>query len=66
MYASQIIAYKVSPLFGIRMNWMTEIAQVKDKEFFIDEQRIGAYKIWHHQHYFKAINGNVEMTDLID
>lgn len=66
MYAGQIITYKVSPMLGIKMNWMTEITQVKDKEFFIDEQRVGPYKIWHHQHHFKAIDGGVEMTDIID
>ena len=66
MYAGQIITYIVSPMLGIKMNWMTEITQVKDKEFFIDEQRVGPYKIWHHQHHFKAIDGGVEMTDIID
>jgi len=66
MYAGQIITYIVRPMLGIKMNWMTEITQVKDKEFFIDEQRVGPYKIWHHQHHFKAIDGGVEMTDIID
>jgi len=66
MYAGQIITYKVTPLLNIPMSWMTEITQVKEKEFFIDEQRVGPYKIWHHQHHFKAIDGGVEMTDIID
>ena len=35
-------------------------------KFFVDEQRVGPYKIWHHQHHFKAIPGGVEMTDIID
>jgi ligand-binding SRPBCC domain-containing protein len=66
MYEGMIITYKVSPLLGIKMDWMTEITHVKPKEFFVDEQRIGPYKIWHHQHHFKAIEGGVEMTDIID
>ncbi len=66
MYEGMIITYKVSPLLGIKMDWMTEITHVKHKEFFVDEQRIGPYKIWHHQHHFKAIDGGVEMTDIID
>ena len=45
--------------------WMTEITQVKDKEYFIDEQRFGPYKLWHHQHHFKEIPGGVEMTDIV-
>lgn len=65
MYSGQIIEYTVKPLLGIPLYWMTEITQVKDKEYFIDEQRFGPYSLWHHQHHFKSIPGGVEMTDII-
>lgn len=65
MYAGQIIEYTLKPLLGIPVYWMTEITQVKNKEYFIDEQRFGPYKLWHHQHHFKAIEGGVEMTDIV-
>ncbi|MDZ4793131.1 MAG: SRPBCC family protein [Bacteroidota bacterium] len=65
MYAGQIIEYTVRPVFNIPLYWMTEITQVKDKEYFIDEQRFGPYSLWHHQHHFKAIPGGVEMTDIV-
>lgn len=65
MYAGQIIEYKVKPVLNIPIYWMTEITQVKDSEYFIDEQRFGPYSLWHHQHHFKAIPGGVEMTDII-
>ena len=65
MYAGQLIEYKVSPLFNLPMYWMTEITQVKDKTYFIDEQRKGPYVLWHHQHHFKKIEGGVEMTDIV-
>ncbi|MDB4584671.1 SRPBCC family protein [Draconibacterium sp.] len=65
MYPGMIISYKVSPLFKIKMTWVTEITQVREKEYFIDEQRIGPYKIWHHQHKIKAIEGGVLMTDIV-
>ena len=64
-YPGQIIEYTVRPVLGIPMYWMTEITQVKEQEFFIDEQRVGPYTMWHHQHFFKAIEGGVEMEDLI-
>ena len=60
-----IITYKVSPLLGIKLNWMTEITHVKDKEYFVDEQRFGPYALWHHQHHFKEVDGGVHMTDLV-
>lgn len=65
MYAGQIIEYSVKPVMNISIYWMTEITQVKDKEYFIDEQRFGPYTLWHHQHHFKAIEGGVEMTDIV-
>jgi ligand-binding SRPBCC domain-containing protein len=65
MYAGQIIEYTVKPVLGIPLYWMTEITQVKDKQYFIDEQRFGPYSLWHHQHHFKAIEGGVEMTDIV-
>ncbi|MEP6727754.1 MAG: SRPBCC family protein [Bacteroidota bacterium] len=65
IYPGQIIEYKVSPLLGIPLYWMTEITHVKDSVYFIDEQRYGPYSMWHHQHHFKLIDGGVEMTDIV-
>ena len=65
MYAGQIIEYTVKPLLGIPLYWMTEITHVKDKIYFVDEQRFGPYSLWHHQHHFKQINNGIEMTDLV-
>lgn len=66
MYAGQIIRYHVSPVLGVPLFWMTEITHVRDREYFIDEQRFGPYALWHHQHFFKEISGGVEMTDQVD
>ena len=65
MYPGMIITYKVSPLLGIKLNWVTEITHVRDKEYFVDEQRIGPYAMWHHEHKIEAIAGGVLMTDII-
>jgi ligand-binding SRPBCC domain-containing protein len=65
MYAGQILEYKVKPLAGIGLYWMTEITVVRDKEFFIDTQRKGPFTRWEHHHHFKAIDGGVEMIDTV-
>ena len=65
MYPGMIICYKVSPLFGFKMNWLTEITQVDEKKYFIDEQRVGPYKIWHHQHRIEPTEGGFLMTDIV-
>jgi ligand-binding SRPBCC domain-containing protein len=65
MYAGQIIEYKVSPLNGMPLYWMTEITHMVPKKYFIDEQRFGPYSLWHHQHHFEAVNAGVQMTDIV-
>ena len=64
-YPGQIIQYTVRPILGIKINWVTEITQVRDKEFFVDEQRFGPYTFWHHKHFIKEIEGGVIMEDVI-
>jgi ligand-binding SRPBCC domain-containing protein len=66
MYSGQIIKYKVSPLFNIKMNWVTEISHVKENKLFVDEQRFGPYKFWHHKHIFEEINNGIEAIDVLD
>jgi ligand-binding SRPBCC domain-containing protein len=65
MYPGMIISYKVSPVLGIKMTWVTEITHVKEKEYFVDEQRVGPYSMWHHEHKIEAIEGGVLMTDIV-
>lgn len=65
MYPGMIAMYHLKPLLNIKLNWVTEITHVKDKEYFIDEQRFGPYRFWHHEHHFKEIDGGIEMTDIL-
>ena len=66
MFAGQIIQYIVTPVLGIKAKWVSEITQMVDKKYFIDEQRFGPYAFWHHKHFIKEIEGGVEMEDIID
>jgi len=66
MFPGQIIQYIVTPVLGIKTKWVTEITHVKDKEYFVDEQRFGPYSLWHHKHFIKPIEGGVEMEDIVD
>ncbi len=66
MFPGQIIQYIVTPIAGIKTKWVTEITHVKEGEYFVDEQRFGPYKFWHHKHFTKPIPGGVEMEDIID
>ena len=65
MYPGQIITYKVVPFPGFKTNWVTEITHVTDHSFFVDEQRFGPYRMWHHEHHFEVQDGGVLMTDRV-
>ncbi len=65
MYAGMIVTYRIVVLPGVKVPWVTEITQVREPEYFVDEQRSGPYRLWHHQHQFEAVPGGVRMTDLV-
>ena len=65
IYSGQIITYTVRPLLGITVNWTTEITHVDSPHFFVDEQRFGPYRFWHHQHRFSEVENGVEMRDIV-
>jgi len=65
LYAGQIIQYIVTPLFGIKTKWVSKITQVKEKDYFVDEQLYGPYALWDHKHFIKEVKGGVEFEDII-
>jgi ligand-binding SRPBCC domain-containing protein len=65
MHAGMIVTYRVRPLLGVPVDWVTEITHVDEPEFFVDEQRFGPYRFWHHQHHFVPISGGTEVRDLL-
>ncbi len=66
LYAGQIIQYTVSPFPGYTTRWVTEITHAQTGEYFVDEQRVGPYSLWHHKHFIRPIAGGVVMEDLVD
>ena len=65
MYEGLIISYTVKPILGLKMNWVTEITHIKDKKYFVDEQRKGPYKMWHHEHKLIETDNGIIMKDII-
>lgn len=61
-----MIQYRVRPLFGIPMTWVSEITHVDGPRYFVDEQRIGPYSIWHHEHFSRELEGGgTEISDVV-
>jgi ligand-binding SRPBCC domain-containing protein len=66
IYPGMMIEYRVRPLLRVPLTWLTEITHVDTPRSFVDEQRVGPYAIWHHEHSFKALDGGrTEICDLV-
>ena len=65
MHPGLVITYgvRIAPCFS--MNWVTEITHVDAPHFFVDEQRFGPYKFWHHLHRFTPCDQGVLAEDII-
>jgi ligand-binding SRPBCC domain-containing protein len=66
MFPGMVIPYRLTPLFGIPITWISEITHVDPPHYFVDEQRFGPYRFWHHQHHFRPIKGGIEMIDTVN
>ena len=66
LFAGQLIEYVVTPLFGIKTQWVSEITHVKNQDYFVDQQVAGPYSMWHHKHFFRSIPGGVAVEDCVD
>lgn len=65
MYEGQIIEYRVKIAPFVHWIWVTELKSIRYKKSFVDEQRMGPYQFWHHQHHFEEVEGGVFMTDIV-
>ncbi|MFM2387085.1 MAG: hypothetical protein RL660_1842 [Bacteroidota bacterium] len=65
MYEGLMIQYKIKPMLNIAVPWCTEITHIKELNYFVDEQRQGPYKMWHHEHHFETHPQGVLMKDIL-
>jgi ligand-binding SRPBCC domain-containing protein len=65
MFAGQIIVYRIKLFNVIKTGWVTEITHVEEGKYFVDEQRFGPYKFWHHKHIFNETDGGMEICDIV-
>ncbi len=54
------------PIPMLPMTWVSEITHVSAPHYFVDEQRYGPYRMWHHQHMLREVEGGVVAEDIVD
>jgi len=65
MYAGQLILYRVEFVRGLRSRWLTEIRHVREMRYFVDEQRLGPYRFWYHEHLFAPLADGTHIVDRV-
>ena len=65
IYPGLIITYRLNLYSIFSFNWVTEITQAERLNYFVDEQRSGPYRFWHHEHRLQPVEGGVEMSDVV-
>jgi ligand-binding SRPBCC domain-containing protein len=66
VYAGMMIEYRVRPLLGVQVTWLTEITHVDHGHRFVDVQRVGPYALWNHDHSFVALDpARTEIRDVV-
>ena len=65
MYNGLMIEYRIGiPLLG-KQPWLSEIKHVRDHHSFVDEQRIGPYRLWYHYHEISEHADGVRFVDRV-
>lgn len=65
MYEGMLMHYQIAPLAGIRLNWVTQITHIEKGVRFIDEQRLGPFRFWHHEHRLIEMDDGIVMQDIV-
>ena len=65
MRSGLMIEYAIRlPLLG-RQRWLTEIKHVVEGRSFVDEQRVGPYRLWSHYHEIAPAERGVRFLDRV-
>ena len=59
-----LIDYRLK-IRGVPVKWRTEISVWEPGKYFVDQQLLGPYKLWHHTHDFKKMGAGTLMTDRV-
>ena len=65
MHEGLLVEYRIRiPVIGTQ-RWLTEIKHIREGHSFVDEQRIGPYRLWYHYHQISAHSGGVHFLDRV-
>jgi ligand-binding SRPBCC domain-containing protein len=64
MFPGTLIEYCIGWHF-VRLRWITEIVEWSPPSRFVDVERRGPYKLWHHTHTFRSDGAGTTIQDTV-
>lgn len=64
LQAGTLIDYRLR-VRGLPLRWQSEITVWEPPHRFVDEQRRGPYRLWHHEHAFSQKDGGTLVADRV-
>jgi ligand-binding SRPBCC domain-containing protein len=65
IYAGLMISYQMKAVFGIPMNWLSEVSHCDEPKRFVYEQRIGPFKFWSHEVCLTEQKNGILLEDIM-
>jgi len=65
IYAGLMISYQMKAVFGIPMNWLSEVSHCNEPKRFVYEQRIGPFKFWSHEVCLTEQQNGILLEDIM-
>lgn len=63
MYNGLLVEYRIKiPLMGWQA-WVSELKHIEDGRSFVDEQKIGPYRFWYHEHRIEPVGQKTRIID---
>ena len=58
-----LVEYRVRiPIMGWQV-WVSELKHIEPGRYFVDEQKIGPYRFWYHEHRIETAGDKVKVID---
>jgi ligand-binding SRPBCC domain-containing protein len=65
IYAGLMISYSMKAVFGIPMDWLSEVSHCNEPKRFVYEQRIGPFKFWSHEVCLTEQQNGILLEDIM-
>jgi ligand-binding SRPBCC domain-containing protein len=65
IYGGLMLHYQMKAVFGIPMNWLSEISHCDEPKRFVYEQRVGPFKFWSHEVCLTETPDGIMLEDIM-